>query len=556
MPWICLLYLCYIFIYCVCKKNWFNNPFFLLAALKRSFDIEDVDDIPSFSSASPISPSSPHFFRNHSKPPEVQGVCAQSPSLAFKNSNNSLSSAAHHSCISLSSNPSPVLKSRSVVSSLSFNRGSMNKTTIHNNGSSVTRAASFQSRLNPNGYSVLSGPGSDNDSPHSSTSSLDYSGGFGGATHLAKLGSYPSPSSEGKYYRIQSQMPLQHLEKGANLVNIHNLKKFSSHGSVFHSAMDQGPGRIVDAPEAQGVNLGSMPSLDLQICDGGGGIVNLQRSGGRMSPGLHYANADTNWNGHRSPVALLPTSFVGEDCSGSEGLGKQQEPQLKVSQPKTKETPRLNKFPLDLDSLVSSCSITSPMKPQVKSVNPPAPKPPPRSTGSFLPSSSPPSTLASTSASLSSLDSSSDTQPFSPHHHILPASTCSPVPSKGTIPVQEMSSSPASLYPVQSPDLGIFSEPQIIQLTPTSPNSFLTPRGIQPLAEGTGDSSDSVGSILQRIASFSRSAATDTTQTVATQPPTVQTKGPLSPVLGCPAGITSMPSRKPAKEKQQGKATF
>ncbi|XP_056257195.1 septin-9 isoform X1 [Seriola aureovittata] len=513
-------------------------------ALKRSFEIEDVDDIPSFSSASPvstpISPSSSHFFLNHSKANEERGGGGQSPSLSFNNNNNSLGSASHHSCISLTSSPSPVLKSRTVVSSLSFNRGTMNKPAIHNNGSSVARAASFQSRLNPNSYSMMSGPGSDNDSLHSSTSSLEYSGGGGGAL-LTKLGSYPSQPPQGEYQRTKPQLRQQHLEGGAN----HSLKKFSSHGSVFHSEMDRGPGIVLGAPQPQGVNHGSMPSLDLQIHDGGGGRVGMHTGGGggRMSPGHKYVNANANWNGHLHNA----TSFGEEGYGGFRNHCQQQSPQvLKAPQPKAKEIPRLNKFPLDLDSLVSSTSTTSPTKAPGGPVNLNPPKPPPRSTGDLQHLTSPPSTSASPSASLSSLDSSSDTPPFSLHHPFLPFSPRSPTPSQGSIPVPEMSCSPVPLSPAQSPQLEILSGPQTVQMLPSLPSSPSSPRAVRSLEVGPGDARDTVGSILQRIASFSRPAVTD--PAAVTQPPAVQSNGQSSPAE-CPA--ETVPSRKQGKKKQE-----
>ncbi|XP_059204031.1 uncharacterized protein septin12 isoform X1 [Centropristis striata] len=506
-------------------------------ALKRSFDIEDVDDIPSFSSASPIStpvsPSSPHFFLHQNKASEGRGG-GQSPSLAFNNNNNSLGSTGHHSRISLSSNPSPALKSRSVVSSLSFNRGTMNKSAIHNNGSSVTRAASFQSRLNPNGYSTLSGPGSDNDSLHSSTSSLEYSGGGGGALSFTKLGPYLSPPPQGEYHRTQPQLPQQHREGSASLGSNPNLKKFSSHGSVFHSEIDQGPRMMLGAPEPLGVTHGSMPSLDLQIRDGAGG----------MSSRLRYGNANANWNEHLNDTS----SFGQEGYSGPKNHYQQQGSQvLKAPQTKAKESPRLNKFPLDLDSLVSSPSATSPTKAKGGSMSPNPPKPPPRNH------TSPPSTLASPSASLSSLDSSSDTPPLSLHHPFLPFSSHSP--SQGSIPVPEMSCSPVPLSPAQSPQLQILSGPQVVQVVPNLPNpssssSPSSSRGIWSVVDGPVDARDSVGSILQRIASFSQNV-NDNSPAAMIQPPTVQSNGGLPSDFGCPAETTHMPTLKQEKKTQK-----
>ncbi|XP_067427513.1 uncharacterized protein septin12 isoform X1 [Thunnus thynnus] len=522
-------------------------------ALKRSFDIEDVDDIPSFSSASPVSspvcPSSSHFFLNHNKTSEGRGGGGQSASLAFNNNNNSLGSAVYPSRISRSSNPSPVLKSRTVVSSLSFNRGTMNKPAIHNNSSSVNRAASFQSRLNPNSYSMFSGPGSDNDSLHSSTSSLEYSGGGGGPLHLNKLASYPSPPPQGEYHRTQPQLPQQHQEGG--ITGNHNLKKFSSHGSVFHSELDQGPGMMLGAPEPHGINHGSMPSLDLQIRDGGGEMMGMQRGGGggRMSPGLRYANANANWNGR-----LHNASALGEEGSNNQ---QQQGPQvLQAPQPKAKETPRLNKFPLDLDSLVSTISATSPSKTHGGSMSRNAPKPPPRRTGSLQHHTNPPSTSASPSASLSSLDSSSDTPPLSLHHPFLPLSTRFPTPSHGSFPVPVVSCSPMPISPAQTPQLEIVSQPQVVQVVPNPPNynsssSPSSPRAIRSLEDGAGNVSDSVGSILQRIASFSRPVTTDATPAAVTQPPKVQSNGGLSSAFEGPAETMPVPTWRQGKKKQE-----
>ncbi|XP_029363487.1 uncharacterized protein septin12 isoform X1 [Echeneis naucrates] len=524
-------------------------------ALKRSFEIEDVEDIPAFSSSSsisaPISPSSSHFFLNHNKAIGEHERCSQSPSLAFNNNNNSLGSAAHHSCIGMSSSSSPVLKSRSVVSSLSFNQGTMNQPGIHNNGSSVARAASFQSRLNPNSCSMVSGPGSDNDSLHSSTSSLEYSIESGG-TFLTKLGSYSSPPSQGEYYQAKPQLQQQHQEGDGNLRSNHSLKKFSFHGSLLHSEIDQGQGIVlgVPGPQPHGVNH-AMPSLDLQIHDGGGGNEAMQTGGGggRMSPGLKFAHAKVSWNSH-----LHNAKSLGEEgYNGFKSHCQQQSPKvLKAPQPKGKEIPRLNKFPLDLDNLMSSTSMTSTTKGQVRSLNSNSNlhKPFSRSTGSHQNLTSPPSTSASSpSASLSSLDSSSDISPLSLHYPFLPFSP------QGSIPVPEMSCTPVPLSPAQSPHLEILSRPQTVQMVPNipvpySPSSPSSPRAIWPFENGPGDARESVGSILQRIASFSLPAATN--PRAVTQFSPVHTNGQLSSAFSC--SVETMPTRTQRKKKQEDTA--
>lgn len=512
-----------------------------------------MDDIPAFSTTSPVStpvsPRSPHFFLHHNKASEVRGGGCQAPSLAFNNNNNNLGSTAHHPCISLSSNPSPVLKSRTVGSSLSFNRGTMNKPAITNNGSSMARAASFQSRLNPNGYSMLTGPGSDNDSLHSSTSSLEYSGGSGGALTLTKMGSYSSPTLPGEYPETQPQLTQQRSERSAVLGRNPNLTKFSSYGSVFHSEMDQGPGITQGLSEPRGMNHGSMSSLDLQIRDGGGGMVGMHRGGGMMSPQLRYASVNAHWNG-RLHDAIYSRE---EDYCGPKKHCQQQGLQiLKAPQPKAKEIPRLNKFPLDLDSLVSIPSTTCSIKAQGGSTSP---KPQPRSTGYNQHHTSPPSTSASPSASLSSLDSSSDTPPISLHHPFLPFSPCSPILSQVSIPVPQLSCSPMPFSAAQSPQLEI-PGPQIVQVISKQPgpSSHSSHRAIQSFEDDVGDAKDSVGSILQRIASFSQHVVTDTIPTRVTQPPTVQSNGGLSSTFECSAKTTTR--WKQGMKKHEGKVVF
>ena len=183
-------------------------------------------------------------------------------------------------------------------------------------------------------------------------------------------------------------------------------------------------------------------------------------------------------------------------------------------------------------------------------MSPNPPKPPPRSTGSLQHHTSPPSTPASPSASLSSLDSSSDT-PLSPF------SQRSPTSSQGSIPVPEMSCFPVPLSPAQSPQLEILSGPQVVQVGSNLPNlssssSPSSPRAMWSMEDGPGDARDSVGSILQRIASFSQHVGTDTSPAAVTQHPTVQSNGGVSSAYGSPAKTTSMPTWKQG-QKQKGK---
>lgn len=502
---------------------------FLPTALKRSFDVEDVDAVPSFP---PDSPGS------------TPGGGSLSPSLAFTG-NNSLGSTAHHSHISLSSKPSPGFKSRMIGSSLSFNRGTMMKPV--NNGSSVTRAASFQSRLNPNGYLMLSGPGSDNDSLHSSTSSLEYTSG--GGSPFTKLGSYPSPPSHQQTH--QQGTPQQHQEGRANLGHNPNLKKFSSHNNVFHSEVDQGPEVLLGPPESLGVNHGSMPSLDLQNCDRGGGMSSMQRGGvgANISPGLRYANANVSWNG-----CLHNNTLFGEEGSKTNWQRGSQIP--KTPKSKAKETPRLNKFPLDLDSFVTSTSPSPTVKTQDGYMNPNPPKPPLRSKGLQYPTS-PPSTPASCSASLSSLDSSTDTPPLSTQQSFEPCYPCSPTHSQGSILPKEMSSPLGPFSPTQDPYLEILSELKVVPevsnwADPYSSSGSPSPGTAQSLEDGVECTRDSVGSILQRIASFQQQIESDSSPLVEVKSPAVQSNGGLPSSVGQHARNTATLASLQGKKNKEG----
>lgn len=523
--------------------------FCLHVALKRSFDTEDLNDVPSFSTPSsistPASPSSSQFFLNNESS-EGQERGDQPPLLAFNSNNNSLGSTSDYSNMTISSSRSQVNKFHPLVSSLSFSRGTTSKPVIHNNGSSVIRATSFQSRSNPNGYSMLTGPGSDN-SLHSSTSSLEYSRGGGCALDLVKLGLYTSPSPQEVYNQTVPCILQQHIEEDINLVKNPNLKKFSSIGSVFHSKMDQGSGMRMGVPDPQSVNHCSMPILDLQFQDGGG-VVSMQRrrAGDRKSPGLRYANAKANWNGH-----LHNASSFGEEgyCVSKSHCQQQGSNILKAPQSNAKETPRLNKFPLNLDSLVSCASTTTTIKARGGSMSPQSPKPPPRSTGDIQHWTSPPSTSVSPSASLCSLDSSADIPPFSVHHSHLPLSSYSPTTSQASC-LPGTSCSLVALSTAHIPQLEIASESKMVPVVPHPPSSenHCSSRPIKFSKGDMGDARDTVDSILQRIASFSEY---NTIQTVGAQFSAVQSNGVLSSAAGCPA--ETIPTWKQGIKKQEGK---
>uniref|UniRef100_A0A1A8HWD8 Septin 12 n=1 Tax=Nothobranchius kuhntae TaxID=321403 RepID=A0A1A8HWD8_NOTKU len=288
-------------------------------ALKRSFDSED--DVLSFTSAfptsAPISPSSCHFFLGHNKEREEHTGSDQPPSFSF---NSSVDSVAHsHVC--LSSSLSPVLKTRAVGSSLSFTRGTMTRPVFHNNVSSVTRAVSFQSKLNPNVCSSLLSPGSDNDSLHSSTSSLEYSSVGGYSLPATKLTSYYSPLHQREYQEAQCQRPSQ----------VEPNYKFSFHGGVSKSKINPDHDMVLDIREVRRDSIPAEKEAKVEMPRGVGE--------GRISPGITYVDANDSWNGLRNVNAV--------------GGKKVPQKVFKTPKPEAKEVPRLNKFPLDLDSLES-----------------------------------------------------------------------------------------------------------------------------------------------------------------------------------------------------------
>lgn len=496
-------------------------------ALKRSFDIDDVDDIPSFSSASPTaSPTSPtssssHLLLSSNKTNEGRGVgvTQQSSSAAFNNNNNTTPYHSHLSRTGLGSGSGPVLKSRSVTSSLSFNHGSMNKPMFKSNGNGVggvIRAASFQNRFNPNGYysSMLSGPGSDNDSLHSSSSSLEYSGvGVPHTTTMTKYGnsytSHPPTPPLGEYQHHHLDQPQSLIQGGGgSLVGSHSLKNVSSHGSIFHSEHEDAPGLVLGCvPELRGISHGSMPSLDLQLGDrGGGGREIAEREGGGTPLGLRFANTNRNWNDrlHHSSATGIDVYSSSNNQNRSHhqsATGMQSPPPGRAKEPPKN---RLNKFPLDLENLDINTAAT-----KSEAGGPKPPKPPPRSTGST------PQYSTSPSASLSSLESNSDTSPLSLHHPLSPfpqLSSPTTSSSRGSIPIPGVSRSPMPLSPAQTPQLQVLSGPQVVHVVGTGTGTPASPHrasaAVVKLPEEAQDKArDSVGSILQRIASFSRPAA-------------------------------------------------
>ncbi|MBN3286900.1 SEPT9 protein, partial [Polyodon spathula] len=350
-----------------------------------------------------------------------------------------------------------------MVSSLSFNRGSMAiAKTNGNTGTSITRVSSFQTKFNPNGFSSSCGPGSDNDSLHSSTSSLEYQAS-------SKLSSCASPPQSSCASPPQSPMGMSDFKP--QRICSPALQKFSSHGNMFHSEVE--PPLALPA-EPMRVNHGSMPSLDLRITESRG-------AGNARSPSLGYRSSGPTWNAASLRQNSGPLRREPSFTSGTQS-------------PKPKDPTKLNKFPLDLDNLVA--------KPQ-EAPKEAFPKPAPRS---HLKLSSPTSS-ASPAVSTSSLD----TVAAGIHSKTAKAGS---MPPPGRFPVPSVSESPVPLSPPQTPQFRLVSQPQVVQLSPVAQPSTAQGKVTQKTqiseepAQGPPPQKDSVGSILQRIASFSRADST------------------------------------------------
>ncbi|XP_056389359.1 septin-12 isoform X2 [Hyla sarda] len=307
-------------------------------SLKRSFDMEDIDDAPVFSSTSPLaSPFSP----------------GQPPVSRTSNGDSQISTGSHQPLyqsrirISSSCSPSqsPVLKSR-ITSSLSFNRGTMQMAKANGTaGQGLTRVSSFQTRLHPNSFSS-SGQGSDSESLHSSTSSLEC----------------PLPTKP-----FQSLRPTQtSVGSGITISSVTSpvLKKFSSHGNVFHSEIERPGVRLVPVATK---NHGSLPSLDLHIAeDPIPDLVPSPDAGYPPSEGWSSPSPDYKRPQSRNAISISrepsfssssssspPTECTPLNCSLTSSPSPP--PVFGPVQPAT-----LQKFPVSLQSSIGRSSVSGP----------------------------------------------------------------------------------------------------------------------------------------------------------------------------------------------------
>ncbi|XP_019395379.1 PREDICTED: septin-12 isoform X2 [Crocodylus porosus] len=266
----------------------------------------------------------------------------------------------YQSHISISSSPSPahspVLKTR-INSSLSFNRGTIQVARANGTASSgLTRVSSFQTRLNPNGFSSSLGPGSDSESLHSSSSSLEC-----------------PPSSQVLPGTTQQHEPLGLSAPQATSLA---LKKFSSHSNVFHSEVER-PIRLVSKAT---MNHGSLPSLDLHITEDQSTAVPLS-----PTPAFYSTTAWSS-SGQNSNLLLAKTSkpisrepsfsssSSASSSSSSLPCDTVQPPRPNLPPPATKQPMKLQKFPISLDGLMWKPPDGSDSTPSTDSMPRPLPR--------------------------------------------------------------------------------------------------------------------------------------------------------------------------------------
>nr|XP_060642394.1 septin-9-like isoform X1 [Anolis sagrei ordinatus] len=294
-------------------------------ALKRSFDVEDGEEEPEFSPSSPphspLNPISPGVLLT---PGNGEGRRAGGPMLPSYQTRVGLGSSP-------AQNPNP--KAR-ISGSLSFNRGTMQPPRA--NGTNLTRVSSFQTQLNPNGFSSSLGPGSDNESLHSSSSSLEC----------------PIPIKGSQNMAPQLQLPTS----SATQLSSHILKKFSSHGNVFHAEVDQPIQEISKAA----VNHSSLPSLDLHIAEEQGISLPLCST---PKPDATKSYRDQNCTSPppKNNTFMRKEAFI--PAVQASQLANKAAPA-----PASRQTAKLQKFPISLDGLIGkSPNGAFPMAPKADS---------------------------------------------------------------------------------------------------------------------------------------------------------------------------------------------
>lgn len=263
--------------------------------------MEDVEEAPSCSTRSSVNPCPSENGEGKRTRGPMQSTYPSPIGLS------NISSPLH----------SPIPKTR-VTNSLSFNRG-----TVHlprANGTNLMRVSSFQTQLNPNGFSSSLGPGSD-ESLHSSSSSLE-------CPTPTRCPPNPSRQAEPSGIEIsQLSSPL--------------LKKFSSHGNVFHAEVSKAT-----------VNHSSLPSLDLHIAEDQGPSPILY-STSIMDPTNRWSSRDQN---SISPLPENRTLLRKDSPFSAMGVG-QLANVTSVASLASKQTAKLPTFPTSLDKFIGNSPV-------------------------------------------------------------------------------------------------------------------------------------------------------------------------------------------------------
>ncbi|XP_070616897.1 septin-12 isoform X2 [Erythrolamprus reginae] len=283
--------------------------------------MEDVDEAPSCSTRPYVNPCPPENGEGQRTRGPMQSIYPSPIGLS------NISSPSH----------SLIPKTR-ITNSLSFNRG-----TIHlprANGTSLVRVSSFQTRLNPNGLSPSLGPGS-SDSLHSSSSSLECP---------TTTRCPPNPTQQAKSSGIEISQLSRPL-----------LKKFLSHGNVFHAEVDCPIRQVSKAT----MNHSSLPSLDLHIAEDQG-----------PGPILCSTIDPTNWwsSQDQNSISPLPKNrtLLRKDSPFSAVRVGQLTNVTSVASLAFKQTVKLQTFPTSLDKFIGNlpvgCVLPSPGDPGLKSL--------------------------------------------------------------------------------------------------------------------------------------------------------------------------------------------
>ncbi|XP_026559917.1 septin-12 [Pseudonaja textilis] len=281
-------------------------------ALKKSFEMEDVEEVPSCSTRSSVNPGPSENGEGKRTRGPVQSIYPSPIGLS------NISSPSH----------SPIPKTR-ITNSLSFNRG-----TIHlprANGTNLVRVSSFQTRLNPNGFSSSLGPGSD-ESLHSSSSSLEC----------------PTPTICPPNPVRQSESPGIEISQLSSPL----LKKFSSHGNVFHAEVERPIRQVSKAT----VNHSSLPSLDLHIAEDQGPGPTLC-STSNIDPTNRWSSQDQNSISPLPKNRTLPRKDSPFSAMGAGQLANV----TSVGSLASKQTAKLQTFPTSLEKFIG----TPPVLPSV-----------------------------------------------------------------------------------------------------------------------------------------------------------------------------------------------